>query len=212
MEIKFHIIVKLKGDLTDLLKQVHIYHAGVRMKSLWSLKHKEILSFGCGETHWEFAWETVVKEFKRQLHIAGCGKSLITILGREEKNEKKRGNEQRRNWRIAGYNFSYTATLCLSKSASGERGSAQCDLEKMRKIVIWGKLSEQQQMSCEVHFLCSNLSFYCSWWKNWMLVQILCSPEKKEFGLDFLSLKLLAKNCLCLLPYYHAKPQLYLLV
>ena len=26
MEIKFHIIVKLKGDLTDLLKQVHIYH------------------------------------------------------------------------------------------------------------------------------------------------------------------------------------------
>ena len=98
-EIKFHIIVKLKRELTDLLKQVHIYHADVRMKSLWSSKHKEILSFGCGETHWEFAWETVVKEFKRQLHIAGCGKSLITILGREEKNEKKK---ERRNWRIAG--------------------------------------------------------------------------------------------------------------
>ena len=30
------------------------------------------------------------KQFKRQLHIAGCGKSLITILGREEKKEKKR--------------------------------------------------------------------------------------------------------------------------
>ena len=39
------------------------------------------------------------------------------------------------------------ATLCLSKSGSGERGSARCDLEKMRKMEIWGKLSEQQQMS-----------------------------------------------------------------
>ena len=38
-------------------------------------------------------------------------------------------------------------TLCLSKSGSGERGSARCDLEKMRKMEIWGKLSEQQQMS-----------------------------------------------------------------
>ena len=44
MEIKFHIIVKLKGDLADLLKQVHIYQARLRMKRLQSLKLKEILT------------------------------------------------------------------------------------------------------------------------------------------------------------------------
>ena len=31
MEIKFHIIVKLKRDLTDLLKQIHIYQGNMRI-------------------------------------------------------------------------------------------------------------------------------------------------------------------------------------
>ena len=73
-------------------------------------------------------------------------------------NRKKQSGKKLLDWREKSK--STTATLCLSKTAFGERGSAQCDLETKCEKLQFGE-NYQSNSKCLLKCISSASNFAC---------------------------------------------------
>ena len=146
MEIKFHIIVKLKGDLSDLFKQVH-----TRIMLLRSLNSESVPE---PNGH----WYTIRKRIQSWSKLNG-GNNWRDIMSSSNWPIWKvlSINRRKREWEeIVGLAGKVEVDHHFVSFKDGFRRARKLAVwfgDKMRKTAIWGKLSEQQQMSLEVHFL-----------------------------------------------------------